>query len=157
MDPLLLLLLHRYHFRYCLWIARYFFLMLLVVIFIMIIFTLANTLHIMTPPHTGSVAIPHHLHLYLDPNDRTPYLQHIRTATDQTSYCLIVTTSLPSQRSGSSSTRRRPMLRTIAHVPDLVTTLTFPADSPQHQQSILTLATYLILTIPTITHNNPGT
>lgn len=59
MDPLLLLLLHRYHFRYCLWIARYFFLMLLVVIFIMIIFTLANTLHIMTPPHTGSVATPH--------------------------------------------------------------------------------------------------
>ena len=43
------------------------------------------------------------------------------------------------------------MMRTTAHVPDLVTTLTFPADSPQHQQSILTLATHLLLTIPTIT------
>ena len=43
------------------------------------------------------------------------------------------------------------MLRIINHVPDLVTTLTFPADSSQHQQSILTLATHLLLTIPVIT------
>ena len=43
------------------------------------------------------------------------------------------------------------MLRTTSHVPDLVTPLTFPADSTQHQQSILTLATHLLLTIPIIT------
>ena len=43
------------------------------------------------------------------------------------------------------------MLRTTAYAPDLVTTLTFPADSAQHQQSILTLATHLLLTIPVIT------
>ena len=43
------------------------------------------------------------------------------------------------------------MLRITDHVPDLVTTLTFPADSSQHQQSILTLATHLLLTIPVIT------
>ena len=36
--------------------------------------TLDNTIHILTPPRTGSVAIPHHLHLYLDPHDRLPYL-----------------------------------------------------------------------------------
>ena len=58
--------------------------------------TLANTLHIMTPPRTGSVATPHHLHLYLDPHDRTLFLQHTCTATDPNAYCLIVNTSLPS-------------------------------------------------------------
>ena len=43
------------------------------------------------------------------------------------------------------------MLRTTAHIPALVTTLTFPVDSIQHQQSILTLTTHLILTVPIIT------
>ena len=90
--------------------------------------TLVNTLHILTPPRTGSVAIPRPLHLYLDPHDRTPYLQHICTTTNPKSYCRIVTTSLPSQRFGSSSARRRPMLLTTAHTPTLVTTLTFPED-----------------------------
>ena len=36
--------------------------------------TLDNTIHTLTPPHTRSVAIPHHLHLYLNPHDRLPYL-----------------------------------------------------------------------------------
>jgi len=43
------------------------------------------------------------------------------------------------------------MLRTTAHAPDLVTTLTFPVDSIQHQQLILILATHLLLTVPVIT------
>ena len=42
------------------------------------------------------------------------------------------------------------MLRTTAHAPDLVTTLTFQADSIQYHQSILTLATHLLLTVPVI-------
>ena len=33
-------------------------------------------IHTMTPPRTGSVATPHHIHLYLNPHDRLPYLQH---------------------------------------------------------------------------------
>ena len=113
--------------------------------------TLANTIHIMTPPRTGSVATPHHLHLFLDPHDRTPYLQHICTGHEPAPYRLIIATSLPTPRSASAQARRRPMLRTTAHAPDLVTTLTFPADSAQHQQSILTLATHLLLTVPIIT------
>ena len=113
--------------------------------------TLDNTIHTLTPPRTGSVATPHHLHLYLNPHDRLSYLQHTCTGAYPKSYCLIVTTSLPSQHSGSSSARRRPMLRTTSHAPDLVTTLTFPAESIQHQQSILTLVTHLLLTVPVIT------
>ena len=113
--------------------------------------TLDNAIHILTPSHTGNVAAPHHIHLYLNPHDRLPYLQDTCTATDTKQYCLIATTSLLRQCDGSSSSRRRPMFRTTSHVPDLVTTLTFLADSTQHQHSILTLATHLLLTIPIIT------
>ena len=113
--------------------------------------TLDNAIHIMTPPCTGSVTTPYHMHLYLNPHDRLPFLQHTCSGSDAKPYCFIVTTSLPSQRAESSNSRCRPMLRTTAHVLDLVTTLTFPADSPQHHQSILTLATHLFLTIPIIT------
>ena len=117
--------------------------------------SLDNTTHTLTPPRTGTVATPHHLHLYLNPHGRLPYLQHTCTGINTKPYCLIVTTSLPSLRAASSTSRRRPMMRTTAHIPDLVTTLTFPADSPQHQHSILTLATHLLLTIPVITPQQP--
>ena len=113
--------------------------------------TLDNTTHKLTPPQIGNVATPHHLHLYLNPHNCLPYLQHTFTGTATKSYCLIVTTSLPRQDAQSSSSRRRPMLLTKSYVPDLVTTLTFPVNSTPHQQSILTLATHLLLTVPVIT------
>ena len=34
--------------------------------------TIDNNLHLLTPPRTGSVATPHHLHLFLNPHDRPP-------------------------------------------------------------------------------------
>ena len=40
------------------------------------------------------------------------------------------------------------MMHTTTHAPDLVTTLTFPAYSLQHKQSILTLDTPLLLAVP---------
>ena len=110
-----------------------------------------TTVHTLTPPRTEHVATQHHLHLYLNPHGRQPYLQHTCVGTDQTPYTLIITTSLPIPHSDSSTSRRRPMMRTTAYLPDLVITLTFPANTPQHQQSIMTLATHLLLTIPTIT------
>ena len=39
--------------------------------------TLDNTIHILIPPCSTSVATPHHIHFYLNPHDRLPYLQHI--------------------------------------------------------------------------------
>ena len=113
--------------------------------------TLDKTINKLTPPSTGSEATPHHLHLYLNPHNRLPYLQYICTGTEKNSYRVIVTTSLPCHQYGSSNAWRRPMLLTTSHAPDLVTTLTFPADSIQHQQSILTLATHILLTVPFIT------
>ena len=113
--------------------------------------TIDNTTHTLTPPRKTNVAAPNHLHLYLNPHNRLPYLQHTCPGPNSKPHCLIVTTSLPSRCPGSSSTRRRPMMRTTSHAPDLITTLTFPADSVQHQQSILTLVTHMILTIPVIT------
>ena len=100
--------------------------------YIIIYITLDNTIYTLTPPRIGSFAVPHHLHLYLVPHDRLPYLQHTCTGIDPKSYCLIITTSLPSQGAGSSSSWRRPMLRTTSHVPDLVITITFPSESTQH-------------------------
>ena len=113
--------------------------------------SLDTTVHTLTPPRTDNVATQHHLHLYLNPHGRQPYLQHTCDGPDQKPYTLIITTSIPIPHPDSSTSRRRPMMRTTAHIPDLVTTLTFPANTPQHQQSIMTLATHLLLTIPTIT------
>ena len=113
--------------------------------------TLDNDIHILTSPRTRSVTISHHLRLYLNPHNRPTYLQHTYTRNEPPSYSLIVTTSLLSQRSRSSSVWRRPMLRTTVHAPDIVTNLTFPADSIQYQQSILTLTIHLLLTVPIIT------
>ena len=39
------------------------------------------------------------------------------------------------------------MLRTESYAPDLITTLTFPVNSAQHQLSKLTIATHLLLTV----------
>ena len=44
------------------------------------------------------------------------------------------------------------MMRTTNRVPDLGETITFPADSMQHQMTILTLVTHMLLSIPVI-HN----
>ena len=113
--------------------------------------TLDNTIHTLTPPRTGSVATPHHLHLYLNPHNRLPYLQHTCNGTGGKSNHVIVTTSLRCHQYESTNARRRPMLRTTSHAPDFITTLTFPVDSIHHQQSILTLATHMILTVPIVT------
>ena len=43
------------------------------------------------------------------------------------------------------------MMRTESHAPDLIPTLMFPTNSAQHQLSILTLATHLLLTAPILT------
>ena len=113
--------------------------------------TLDNTIHTLTPPRTGSVAIPHHLHLYLNPHNRLPYLQHTCNGTGKKSNHVIVTTSLRCHQYESTNARRRPMLRTTSHAPDFITTLTFPVDSIHHQQSILTLVTHMLLTVPIVT------
>ena len=113
--------------------------------------TIDNAIYHLTSPRTTTVDPTHYLHLYLNPHDRLPYLQHTYTGTEPKSYRLIVTTSLPCHRPGSFSARCRPMLRTTSHAPDLVTTLTFPVASIQYQQSILTLTTHMLLTVPIIT------
>ena len=107
----------------------------------------------MTPPHPSQETPPHRLHLFLNPRGREPYLSHIHTH-DENAQCTrrtIFTTSLPCSRNRS---RRRPMMRTTAHNPDLTTTLTFPASSPQHQLSLMTLATHLLVSLPQLHHTN---
>ena len=50
----------------------------------------------------------------------------------------------------SKRPKRHHVMRTTSHAPEIGTVLTFPADSVQHQMTILTLATHLLLSIPVI-------
>ena len=98
--------------------------------------TLGNLTHALTQPGVVLDTTPHRLHLFLNPHNRFPYLQHTHTVNDQTTHRIEITTSMPSP----THTKRQPMSRTVTHTPDCITTLTFSVDSSQHQLSILTLA-----------------
>ena len=106
--------------------------------------TLDNITHARTPPGAASNATPHILHLFLNPHNRFHYLQHTHTIDDRTTHRIEITTSMPSP----IHTKRRPMIRTVTYAPDLIMMLTFPAEFTQHQLSIVTLATHLILSAP---------
>ena len=80
-----------------------------------------------------------------------PYLLHTHRLTDQTTRRLDLTTTLPSKASVPGRPHRRPMMRTESHAPDRIITLTFPTASIQHQLSIMTLVTHMLLSVPIIT------
>ena len=106
--------------------------------------TLYNFTHTLIPPGAALDNTPHRLHLFLNPYNRFPYLQHTHTLNDQTTHCIEITTSMPSP----THTRWRPVNRTVTHTPNCITTFTFSADSPQHQLFIMTLTTHLLLSVP---------
>ena len=112
--------------------------------------TLDKGVHIMTPPTLNGETPPHRLHLFLNSHNRMLFLRHTHDVDEHTRYRLEITTSLPETHSRSSNLRHRPMMRTTSHTLDLVTTLTFPVVSNQHQLTIMTLATHLLLSIPCI-------
>ena len=97
----------------------------------------------LTPTRAANTATPNHLHLFINPHNRHPYLLHKHRITDQTTRRLELTTSLPSNASVSRRPQRRPMIRTESHAPDRITTLTFPVATTQHQLSIMTLVTHM--------------
>ena len=111
--------------------------------------TLNKVVHLITPPTLNGETPPHRLHLFLNPYNRMPFLRHTHDVDDRTRYRLEITTDLPETHSRSSNLqRRRMMVRTTSHTPDLVTTFTFPTASNQHQLTIMTPATHLLLSIP---------
>ena len=59
--------------------------------------TVYVTVHQITYPLTP--ATPHHLHLFLNPHNRHPYLLHTHRLTDQPTRRLEITTTLPSKAS----------------------------------------------------------
>ena len=89
--------------------------------------------------------------LFLNPHNRHPYLLHTHRLTNQTTRRLELTTVLPSKASVPGGPHRRPMIRIESHTPDCITTLTFPTTSTQHQLSIMTLVTHILLSVPIIT------
>ena len=118
--------------------------------------TMDNTVHTMTPnnTHVPSTRL-HYLRLVLNPSTGSPNLQYTfddgsnnnRPLSRQR---LTITTSLPTSLLFSKRPRRHRMMRTTSHTPDLGETITFPADSVQHQMTILTLVTHMLLSIPVL-------
>ena len=105
----------------------------------------------LTPPRASHTATPHHLQLFINPYNCHPYLIHTHRLTEQTTRPLELTTTLPSTASIPGRPQRRPMMRTQSHAPNRITTLTFPTASTQHQLSIMTLVTHMLLYDPIIT------
>ena len=91
--------------------------------------TIDNVVHILTLPSLSGVTTSSRLHIFLNPHDDLPYLRHIHEVDEKSRCRLESMTSLPETGPGSSQPQRRPMMRTMAHTPDLVTTFTFPTDS----------------------------
>ena len=110
--------------------------------------TINQTTYPLTPTRATTTTTPHHIHLFLNPHNRHPYVIHTHRITDQTTRRLELTTTLPSKTSVPGRAQRRPMLRTESHAPDRITTLTFPASTSQHQLSIMTLVTHMLLSVP---------
>ena len=63
--------------------------------------TIDNVIYALTPPCADIMATPHRLHFFLNPHNRMPYLQHTNDVDAQSTYHLVITTSLPSTCSKS--------------------------------------------------------
>ena len=80
----------------------------------------------LTPTKVVNTAVPHHLHLFLNPHNRNPYLLHKHRITDQTTRRLELTTTLHSKVFVPGIPQRRPIIRTESHASDRITTLQPP-------------------------------
>ena len=113
-----------------------------------------NTIYAMTPnaTHDSSTRL-HYIQLFLNPSTGSPYLFYTFHGQPNANSLLsaqrlTITTSLPSSLPFTKRPRRYCMMRTTSHAPNLGKTITFPVDSVQHQMTILTLVTHMILLIP---------
>ena len=118
--------------------------------------TINSNIHSLTlTTSTNPTLRQHQFHLFLNPYKRETYLLytcdggHHTTSAISTQH-LAITTNLPSSLRLSKRPKPHHMMLTTSHTPDIGTVLTFPADSVQHQITILTLATHMILSIPEI-------
>ena len=109
--------------------------------------TIHNIIYVLSFQCATTMYTPHRLQLFLNSNNHMSYLRHTHDVDEHTWRRLEITTTLLITRPQFKWSNRRLMMRTTTHSPDLVTTLTFPADSLQHQLSILTLVTHLILSV----------
>ena len=118
--------------------------------------TMDNTIHTMTPndTHDPSTRL-HYIHLFLNPSTGFPHLSYtfngpLSANPPLSSQQLTTTTSLPSSLPSTKRPRQHLMMRTTSHTPNLGETITFPAESVQHQMTILTLVTHMLLSARTL-------
>ena len=114
--------------------------------------TMDNTTYTMTIRGCDTVSTTHHLYIFLNLHNILPYLTYTHEVNETTTHCIMITTSPPSTWSKSNQSRRRLMIRNTIHPPDLETMLIFSVESTQHQLSIITLATLILLSIQVLYH-----
>ena len=61
--------------------------------------TINQTTYPLTPTRATTTSAPHHIHMFLTPHNRYPYVIHTHRITDQTTRRLELTTTLPSKTS----------------------------------------------------------
>ena len=111
--------------------------------------TIDRNIYSLTPTvDTTPTLRPHQLHLFLNPYKQESGGKHTNSAVS--TQHLTITTSLPSSLIPSKRPKRHHIMHTTPHTPNVGTVLTFPADSVQHQMTILALATQMLLSIPVI-------
>ena len=113
--------------------------------------TIDNNTYALTFPCATTMDTRYRLHLFLNPYNCMSYLRHTHEIDKRKTRHLEITTNISSTRSPSTRAQRRPIMHTTPHTPNLLTTLTFSAESLQHQLSILTLATHMILSVSILT------
>ena len=115
-----------------------------------------NTIHTMTPNDTlNSSTQLHYIHLFHDPPTRSPYILYTFAGQPKanpplSAQRLTITTSLPIPIRSNKRPRRHRMMRTTSHTPNYGETISFPATSVQHQMTILTLVTHMLLSAPNL-------
>ena len=114
--------------------------------------TIDNNIHSLTPLGPIDQQQRYHLHLFVNPYNRSLYLLYTFAGGQHNHHTvapqhLTITTSLPSSLIHSKRPRRQHTMRTTFHTPHLGTFLTFPAKYVQHQMTILTLTTHMLLSI----------
>ena len=116
-------------------------------------FTLDNNIYPLTPHRTDThTTRKHHIQLFINPYKRSLYVQYIYNGRYHNNrpvatQHLTITTSLPKSLILSMQSTRQLVMRTTSHTPDHGETITFPVDSVQHQMTILTLVTQILMSI----------
>ena len=115
--------------------------------------TTDNNIYTQIPKGTDILMVTHHtLHLFVNIYKESFYLQYTYDGewyywSMVSSQYLTIYTNLSRNQFTFKRPQRERVIHTMSHTPDLSRTITFPAESIQHQMTMLILAPYMLLLI----------